>query len=75
MPWGPNNYIIYPERFKLEPSDFAVGRMYKILAMRCGQGHMTNFQFRCTQSYLRNGRSESCKILYASRIYQMLALG
>jgi len=24
-----------------------------------GQGHMTRFQFRCSQSYLWNGQSES----------------
>jgi len=40
-----------------------------------GQGRMTHFQFRCLQSYLRNGWSESRQILYASRIYQTLAFG
>jgi len=33
-----------------------------------GQSHMTRFPFRCPQSYLRNGWSESHQILYAGRI-------
>jgi len=41
----------------------------------CGQNRMIHFGFQCPQSYLRNDWSESRQILYAGRIYQMLALG
>jgi len=39
------------------------------------RGHMTHFQFRRPQSCLRNDQSESRQILYAGRIYEVLALG
>ena len=39
------------------------------------QGHMTHFQFQCPQSYLRNGWSDSRQVLYAGRLWHVLALG
>ena len=38
-----------------------------------GQCHITRFYFRCPQSYSWKSYSESRQILYASRIYQILA--
>ena len=40
---------------------------------RC-KGHMTILQFRRPQLYLRDSWSDSRQILYAGRIYQMLAI-
>jgi len=40
-----------------------------------GQSHMTRFQFWRLQSYIGYGWSESHQILYAGRIYQVLAFG
>jgi len=37
-----------------------------------GQCYMPVIQFWCSQSYLWNGWSDSCQILYAGRIYQVL---
>jgi len=37
-------------------------------------GHMNHFQFWCPQSYLPKDWSENCPILYAGRMYQILAL-